>query len=81
MDMWLVKKCGAYYREGAMGYTDAIESAGIFTHDQASGHIKNCPGVSMVRLDHALGILTRRRDELTAEVSRLDDFILKASAE
>lgn len=46
-----------WYRPGAKGYTDDFAQAGLFTAEEARGHMKDCEGVSAVPVKPMLPLL------------------------
>jgi len=73
LDVYFVKKEGAYYRPNALGYTYNLAEAGVFTFDEAKTHMK-AQGVTMAPLSQELKTIDLARGKLLNEMKALDDL-------
>lgn len=72
MSQFVLTKRGAYYREGARGYTDSLAEAGLFDINEAVERTSNVEGVTMVHVDTLIAEIDRERRGLEKKMADLD---------
>jgi len=72
MSEYVLIKRGAYYREGAKGYTDSLAEAGLFDRAEACKRLEKVSGVTMKHVDSLLGEIDYERKLLHAKLAALD---------
>lgn len=78
MTEYLLMKRGLYYRPNAQGYTSELLEAGFYSASESASRCEGVPGVTRLRLDHALDNIDAERTKLKARMAELDQFERKA---